>query len=313
MADYETHILTVGTGPPQMKDGVKIHYAPTLRPYTILYSSVLKPRLQSILREISPDILHSHIPLPWAYVYSRANCAKIVTCHGVDVFQNHSYPVRFFLKRALENANIVIAPSKWMAELIEQKYNVSCVTLPNGIDTDVFTPMKGVNTRNNVVLYVGRLSEAKGVIDLFEAAKELPEYDFWFVGPMKSAIQVPRLKNITIMGARYGVDLVTCYNQATLCAFPSHKESFSIVGLEALSCGKTIIATRLGFSEYVEDDRDGILVEPGRSTELISSIRHLIEDEQARKKLERNAREKALLYDWKPIMGRYRKLYSDVL
>lgn len=296
-----------------MKDNVRVHYAPPLRPYTVMYSSILKPKLQSIFREISPDILHSHIPLPWAYVFSGANCAKIVTCHGGDVLRSQRSPVGFFLKRALENANIVTAPSKWLTEYIEHKYNVSCVTLPNGIDTDVFVPMKDISTRSNVILYVGRLTESKGIADLFEAAKELPEYDFWFVGALESAVHVPPLKNITIMGARYGVNLVTCYNQATLCVFPSLNESFSLVGLEAMSCGKTIVATKIGFSEYVEDGHDGMLVEPGRSTELVASIRYLIEDEQARKKLERNAREKALRYDWKLIMNRYRRLYGEML
>jgi glycosyltransferase involved in cell wall biosynthesis len=313
VADFEVHILTIGTARTCLKDNLRIHYAPPTRPYTLFYSTILKPRMHATFGEISPDILHSHTPLPWAYVFAKAKCAKVVTCHGLGFsesskYPRQRYPARFLLKRALENADIVTAPSKWLADYIEEKYDVSCTTLPNGIDTHIFAPMKGLSTRSNVIVYVGRFVARKGIRELLEAARTLREYEFWLIGARTGTVEVPSLPNVRVMG--FVDNPVICYNQASLCVFPSYWENFPLVGLEAMACGRAIVATRLGFSEYVENGRDGVLVEPGRSDELIRSIRYLMENRSARARLERNAREKALQYDWGIIMNRYRALYE---
>jgi glycosyltransferase involved in cell wall biosynthesis len=95
--------------------------------------------------------------------------------------------------------------------------------------------------------------------------------------------------------------------------FPSYWESFGITGLEAMSCGKAIVATKLGFSEYLEDGHDGLIIEPGDSAKLIDAIKCLMENSHVRTKLEHNAREKALQYDWSKIVQQYEQLYESVL
>jgi glycosyltransferase involved in cell wall biosynthesis len=313
--DYEVHILTVGNKPTSQRENVKIHYVPPIRPYTLSYATVLRPKIDAEFRAISPDIIHHHIPLPWGYVFAAARCAKIVTCHGEDVYPKQDYLTRFFTKRALEKADVVTAPSRWLADYIEDAYRITCRVLPNGIDTSIFAPMKKVSPRKNVVLYVGRRVERKGIKELVEAAKKLKQYEFWFAGdPKTGSVDIPVLPNIKVLGfVESSTDLVTLFNQATLCAFPSHWENFPVVGLEAMACGKAVIATRLGFSEYIQDGSDGILIEPRSSHELIRSIECLINDEDTRKKLEHNARKKALRYDWKTLISQYRKLYEECL
>jgi len=306
---YEVHILTVGTERAGLRESVKIHYVPSARPYTLVYSTILKPRIHTVFEEISPNILHSHLALPWGYVLAKAKCARVITCHGSDVYPEQRSPRRFLVNHALHNADVVTAPSRWLASYIEEEYNVSCMVLPNGVDTDTFRPIEGSGARDNVVLYVGRMLKRKGLLELFEAARALPEYEFWLIGdPKTDAIVMPPLPNLRVMG--FVNDLVTCYNQASICVFPSHWENFPLVGLEAMACGRAIIATKLGFSEYVENGRDGLVVEPGRPSNLIQSIKYLMENKSVRTGLERNAREKALHYDWKVIIKRYEELYE---
>jgi glycosyltransferase involved in cell wall biosynthesis len=208
----------------------------------------------------------------------------------------------------LENANIVTAPSKWLTDYVEEKYHVSCLILPNGVDTHVFAPMKDVSPRSNVVLYVGRHLARKGIGELVEAARALPEYEFWLVGDPKADLIGKPLPNLRVLG--FVDNLPLYYNQASLCVFPSHWENFPVVGLEAMACGRAIIATKLGFSEYVENGRDGLVIEPGCPNELIQSIKYLMENRSVRTGLERNAREKALHYDWEIIIKRYQELYE---
>jgi glycosyltransferase involved in cell wall biosynthesis len=206
---------------------------------------------------------------------------------------------------------MVTAPCQWVSDYVVEKYNVECTTLPNGVDTHIFTPIEGVRARTNVILYVGRFVTRKGLRELFEAAKALPDYEFWIVGdPKTGTVKILPLPNLKVLG--FVDSLALCYNQATLCVFPSYWETFSIVGLEAMACGRAIIATKLGFSEYLEDGRDGLVVEPGDPQGLIQSIKYLMEDESARTRIERNAREKALQYDWDIIIKQYRALYEKL-
>ena len=319
VTDYEVHILTARTKKTTIENEVTIHSIPPNHPFTLWYSTLLKPRLTSILADISPSVIHFHQPLPWAYVLAKAKCPKVLSCHGLyfsltSKRPKRGYPQRLLLPRAIRSADIVCAPSKWLAELIEESYKVDCVTLPNGVDTRIFAPLAAAQRRSNVILYVGRLVPSKGVEDLLEAAKALPDYEFWLAGNGSGMIKRPALPNVKLLGPIRDVrKLALCYNEATLCAFPSYWETFSLVGLEAMACGKAIISTKLGFSEYVEDGRDGLIVDPGRSQDLIQSIKYLMDNEGERTRIERNAREKALQFDWDIITDRYRGLYEKLL
>lgn len=316
VTDYEVHILAAEKSPTSTEDEVRIHYVPPKRPFTLLYSTFSKSTLNAALNDISPHILHSHQILPWAYVFAKAKCTKIVTCHGLDFSETSKHPrqkylTRPFLSSAIKNADIVCAPCKWLADCIEEKYDVDCIVLPNGVDTHIFAPTKGMSSHSNVILYVGKMLEKKGVRELFEAARALQEYEFWLIGdPKTDRVEVPSLPNIKVIGFVDHDAIASYYNQASLCVFPSYWETFSLAGLEAMACGRAIVATKLGFSEYVEHERDGLLVDPRRPDQLIESIRYLMENESTRTKMERNAREKALQYDWGIIMNRYRALYE---
>ena len=319
IADYEVHILTARTNETTIENEVTIHSVPPNRPFTLWYSTLLKPKLTSILADISPSVIHFHQPLPWAYVLAKVKCPKVLSCHGLYFSLASKRPVRgylqrFLLPRAIGGADIVCAPSKWLAELIGESYNVDCAIIPNGVDTRIFAPMEATARRSNVILYVGRLVPSKGVEDLLEAAKALPDYEFWLAGNGSGMIKSPPFPNVKLLGPVRDVGkLALAYNEATLCVFPSYWETFSLVGLEAMACGRAIIATKLGFSEYVEDGRDGLIVEPGRPQELIQSIKYLIENESERIQIERNAREKALKFDWDIITRRYKALYEKLL
>ena len=79
-----------------------------------------------------------------------------------------------------------------------------------------------------------------------------------------------------------------------------------------MACGRTLVATEGGFSEYVENGNDGILVKPHDVRSLADSIRYLMENEEVRRRLERNARKKAAQYDWSLIANRYEEFYETL-
>jgi glycosyltransferase involved in cell wall biosynthesis len=306
---FEVHILTTGKNRVVREKQVTIHYVNRYPLLTLLYSTVASSVVSKVLRDACPDIIHCHIPLPWGYVLRGENSKKIVTCHGSDIFPSKRYPTRYFLMSSLKSADRVTVPAMWLRQYLKNEYGISSMVIPNGVDTKTFHPMKNVARQENLVLYVGRFLEQKGILDLMAAARELPEYEFWLVGNAgtKHPLNLPTLPNVRTIGFRSNV--APYYARASLCVFPSHREGFALVGLEAMACGRTLVATKSGFSEYVENGRDGILIEPHDVMNLIHSIRYLMENEQTRTTFEKNARRKATQYDWQAVADRYQAIY----
>ena len=315
--DFEVHMMATSGGSECFN--VALHHIPYLPLLTISYSTVAKHMIKSILDEVSPDIVHIHRAVPWGYILRNERSAKISTCHGSDVFPVKQYPERLFLMSALRHADVVTTPSRWLAEYVEAKYGQRCITIPNGVDTNTFRRLPRARKSDNVVLFVGRFMRVKGILDIVEAARALPKYEFRLVGSAQrwkpspsrtDAVNIPRLPNLKIVGFIPDKHaLAIQYNQATICAFPSHRENFPLVGLEAMACGKAVVATRLGFSEYIENGREGLIVEPHDIKGLVNSIQYLMENKAERERFEENASKKAGLYDWEIVARQYEALY----
>jgi glycosyltransferase involved in cell wall biosynthesis len=206
---------------------------------------------------------------------------------------------------ALCDSFAVVCFSKWLSKYVLENYHVRSVVIPTGVDTQIFRPL-GDSARGKVVLFVGRLIKEKGVLDLVKAVRALPEYEFWLAG--SGPLKIPTLPNVKMLG--FHDNTVPLYASASVCAFPFHHDNFPLVGLEAMACGRAIVATEPGFSEYVENGKDGILMKPHDVRSLTDSIRYLMEDEKARKRLERNARKKAIQYDWTVTTKKFEEFYE---
>lgn len=133
---------------------------------------------------------------------------------------------------------------------------------------------------------IGRLSEEKGQKYLIEAVKNIIACNddvlviIGGTGPLKNKLD-QKIKdfdlqnNIKLIGF-IPDDLISIWmNACDLFVLPSLSESFGIVQIEALSCGKPVIATRNGASEeIIINDKLGILVEPKDSEDLKLAIQH---------------------------------------
>ncbi len=120
-------------------------------------------------------------------------------------------------------------------------------------------------------------------------------------------------RNIKNLGFKTTEELVNLYNQAEICIFPSYREGFPLSGLEAMSCGRAVIATPLGFSEYIENGKDGIIIPAKDENALKNAIIDLMTNEKKRKMLEKNARKKALKYSWENVAKQYLKMFKRVV
>ena len=302
------HLVTPGEGKIESREGVIIHYFPQ-RPFmTIYYSTFGRKMVRELLAE-DYDIIHVHMLLPWAYLFRNASARKVLTLHGYDTYRIRGYE-RYFTGKATEAADVITAPSRWLKDYAEKTFGRPVELVMNGVDTARFCN-EGV-ALENYVLYFGRYEPEKGIRELLAAAKNLPQYEFRFAGSgaMDSEIRGGNVKNLGFLSGKRLVDAI---NQAAVCVFPSYRENLPLVGLEAMSCGKALISTECGFSEIIENGKEGIFIPSKDPEALTRAIARLMENEGLRKELGGNGRIKARRYDWDEIVRAYECLYKRIL
>ena len=106
------------------------------------------------------------------------------------------------------------------------------------------------------------------------------------------------------------------YKAADVFCLPSiiTSESFGIVNLEAMACGVPVVASKIGgIPDVVKNGKTGILVPPRDPKALAEAIICLLQDENVRRKMGRNARKKAENYSWKRIAEKYERVYEELI
>ncbi len=145
-------------------------------------------------------------------------------------------------------------------------------------------------------LFVGRLSEEKGIETIVRAAKLIPDVTFKIVGRGPQMERLHRLAegltNVEFLGFRMGEELAQLYRGATAVLLPSRvHENFPLAALESMAAGKPVIASHVGgVPEIVEDRINGLLVNPSDLHGWAEAIMRLAYDEELRLSMARAAR-----------------------
>ncbi len=196
----------------------------------------------------------------------------------------------------------------------------------NGIDTKRFRPMPVERkTDRPVVVSVGRIEIFKDTISLITAMKdvrdEIPDVMCLIYGEStdldyarKCLETVRRLKlerNVKFMGKTEEPE--KAYNLGDVVAMSSLTEAFPFAAIEAMACGKPVVATDVGGTREALEGV-GVLVRSRNETELARGILKLLKDKELRARLgeaaQRKAREK---FELSAAAGRYRLLYEELL
>jgi len=273
------------------------------------------------LKKNNVEVLHAQLEtsiLALGFILSKIQIPVIFTLRGDEtrIFQNpvnleHNI-IHLILKSMLRRKNIFITSiSNWLIRDFNRKDKSKIEVIHNGVDCSLFKPLN-IKMNNNTILYVGRFVTGKGIEDLLEVARDLTDYQFLFAGkgPLEKLINLKNTKNL---GFKTRDELIKLYNSSALCIFPSHYEAFGLVCLEAMSCGASVVATRVGFSEYVTNGKDGVIVTPGKVLELKNSIVKLMDNPKLRSTLGKNARKKALKFNINKTAEKYHTLYKKII
>jgi len=155
--------------------------------------------------------------------------------------------------------------------------------LPNFIEK----PSKNTQDRGRHALYVGRLSQEKGMDVLLKAWRHRKEIPLYIVGqgPMQKDIEAYikkyGLDHVKMLGFLENEDCLKVLAQAKFLIVPSLcYENFPRVVVEAYACGVPVLASRLGtMEEIVEDGTTGSLFSPGDAQDLAAKAMDMVRDD----------------------------------
>src|ERR687898_332853 len=240
------------------------------------------------------DLVHAHW-LPSAAVALVTRKPVVAQVWGTDVELARRLP---WLRRA----RVVVAPSTVLADAARGLGAREVAVIPSGVDV---AEEVGDEDEPPFVLYAGRLSPEKGVLELVAAANGIP---LVIVGDGPLRDQVP--------GARGFVphdELLQLYERAAVVAVPSYREGFGVVCAEAMAHGRPVVASAVGgLLDLVSDGVTGFHVPPGDIPALRAALERLLADRELRRRFGDAGRERVReRFSWAAVTDSTLAAYAD--
>lgn len=286
-------------------DGIKV-YSPKypLIPklseskHAFLMSLGIKGCIKRLHNSIGFDAVNSQ----WLYPDSCAvdlsiqnlDLPHIPTGLGCDVnLDLHDVTKKHQIKKMLDHASAITVVSNGLKnELIESGYSKDKISvIPNGVDVSQFNPISRTACRQDlnidsdipVVLYVGRLSHEKCVSSLITSSSKLinkqQPFHLYIVGdgPLMDTLkeQAKTLKisaYVHFIGNVEHHEISKWMGACDYFSLPSLREGCPNVVLEALGCGRPVIASHVGAIPDVVNNDTGILFEPNNINSITAAL-----------------------------------------
>jgi teichuronic acid biosynthesis glycosyltransferase TuaC len=267
----------------------------------------LRSCVRQIARGFSIDLIHAHMAYPdgfAAVMLGRAlDCPTIITLHGSDVTQYfRSYFGRKLSLWAVSRADAVIAVSSSLRAIVADDYGAEGANfeiIPNGVDVTRFAPVPRREAEKPLrlqaearrILYVGAITQRKGLDYLLRGFAALlresqEPVQLILVGEGEYERQATLLArelgiagHVVFVGKRPNDEIPLWINASDLLVLPSLGEGFGVVLIEAMACGKPVVATACGGPEDIVTPQTGILVPPADESALAQALLDVLRDE----------------------------------
>lgn len=226
------------------------------------------------------DVVWAHFLVPAGLLASRRPEPLVVTAHGQDVANiGTRRGIAWLTRRVVRRATTVIAVSDYLRRELEAKLPETrgkTEVVDSGVDLERFKP----NASNTVLLAgerpaflcVGSLTERKNVVRLTDAFARVGRGSLTFLGdgPLWSALE--GRSGVRVVGAVPHDEVPAWLASADVVCAPSLVEPFGQAILEAMACGRTVVATRVGGPPEFVPPEAGILVDPLDEAELVRAL-----------------------------------------
>lgn len=287
-----------------------------------------------LLRSVPPSqdatVIHTN---SWnGFAFKRTGVPLVVTEH-LSVFDPvflpyksrtqhlyHELLIRRFMKVSFREASATTAVSEFTALSLGRTLGIRDVqVIHDWVDTKTFLPAETdyrPGKRPFRLLFVGNLSRRKGADLLAPIMKELgPDYELRFTAGLRPNRKVPRESNMIPLGRiTEEKDLIASYRWSDALLFPTRFEGFGLPAVEAMACGKPVIATNSSsIPEVVDDGITGILCPPDDIAGFVAACRRLSSDHELLRQYSQAARSRAEeLFSEETAIRRYVDLYEKL-
>ena len=245
------------------------------------------------------DVVAAHW-LPVALVGAATGKPVVAHVHGTDMELARRAPR--LARLALARARVVICASSALADDARRLGARDVRVIPTGVDV---ADGRVEEASPPEVLFAGRLSLEKGVLELVEAARDLK---LVVVGDGPLRDRVP--------GARGFVspdELERLYDRAAVVACPSHREGFGVVCAQAMAHGRPVVASGVGgLRDLVVHEETGLLVPPRDVRALRGALERLLADGELRRRMGEAGRERVRqFFSWDAVTDATIAAYRD--
>ena len=284
------------------------------------------PHLLTILEEIEPDIVnaheHTHMTTSLPVAWFKRGWKTVLTEHGCIWKRKRDKIitpfVRYFLFPFID-AFVAITPAA--KQFLEENGARNVQVIGNSVDCQTFKPVIHISSRENIILFVGRLYAFKGIVYLLKAVKEvvreIPDSKLFIIGggPLKDIIRKlsEKYEWIHYLGIKKRKELPRYYNMAKVFVLPSLHEPFGTVLVEAMACGTPVIGSNVEGIPYVIGEA-GITIPPKDHRALKEAIITVLKKDEIAETLSKKGRERAVrLFSHEVAAKRYEALFYKIL
>jgi glycosyltransferase involved in cell wall biosynthesis len=262
------------------------------------------------------------------------------TVHHVDDFTTRA--LIDCQRAAIAEPDRVLVVSEQWRRILQDEYGRCATVVPNGVDVDRLAapaPRRRAELRGRIpygrflFLGVGGIEPRKGTHHAFEALAMLkrqwgPVATLAIVGGHSfqdytayrdaALASLPSLglvlgEDVILLGTVSDADLAGWYHTADALCFPSVKEGWGLVVLEAMSAGIPVIASDLPvFHEYLVDEVSALLPAAGDPAAIAAAMERLVADDALRRRLVEGGKAVLPRYTWAASASRHRAVYEEL-
>jgi phosphatidylinositol alpha-mannosyltransferase len=318
-AQEQPHVIRIGRSQPIYANGSQARLTIGLG---------LRRKMRRVLRRGRYDIVHVHSPLTPVLpllAIEEADCAVVGTFHTYfDHSVGYTLWRRYFQKR-LDMLDASIAVSESAALAHDRYFDVDWKILPNGIDTDVFSPAapvpRGFPRDVPTILFLGRFDPRNGLSTLMEAFRYVKggARDAKLVivgdGPLRDRYYRAAGGDSDILFVGSVLEgRPSYYAHSTVYACPTTKASFGITLLESMACETPIVCSDIvGFRDVVVNEREALMVPCGDRSALADALVRILDDPSLGQRLGSAGRQHSLCYSWPRVTSQVLNVYRAVL
>ena len=302
--------------------------------------------IRRLVREVELDVIHftdareSLFTAVEHPLIGNINDTYSAELHSLSYYRKYyrDWISRFFYYQtvhivegiALKKLDKVIANSDFTAQTIRKSYKVdpkNLAVIHKTIDLNQFKHERQVKVANipQRILFVGSNMQRKGLPILIEASTIIlathPGIEFWIVGddPQRGRMEALCAKagvksQFKFLGWKSQLELRSIYQQCDVFVLPALTEAFGVVLLEAMASGLAMVATNVGgIPEIIQNDKNGLLVEPCSIKDLANQVNRLISDDSLRIRLIEQAKCDVTNFDVGQMVAATYELYEEVV